>query len=76
MTVRLILISYKNNRLTFQARAVIFLSWHHDSFDTRVIPVMIARSRYGFVLNVALNKPLINPVNSSQYPLIIYNDIL
>ena len=31
---------------------------------------------YGFVLNVALNKPLINPVNSSQYPLIIYNDIL
>ena len=33
MTVRLILISYKNNRLTFQARAVIFLSWHHAFHD-------------------------------------------
>ena len=38
------------------------------SLEMRVIPVITARSRYGFVLNVALKRLLINPTNSSQYP--------
>ena len=36
------------------------------SFDTLVIPVIIALSRYGFVLKVELNKLLVNPTSSSQ----------
>ena len=41
-----------------------------DSFETRVMPVITALSRYGFVLNVLLNILRKNEVNSSQYPCI------
>ena len=37
-----------------------------DSLETLVMPVITARSRYGFVLNVALKRLLINAVNLSQ----------
>ena len=38
------------------------------SLDTLVIPVIIARSKYGFVLKVELKRLLVNPTSSSQYP--------
>ena len=38
------------------------------SFATLVIPVINPRSRYSFVLNVELNRPLKNLTVSSQYP--------
>ena len=45
----------------------LFKSENTDSFDTLVMPVIIALSRYGLVLNVALKKFLIKAMNSSQY---------
>ena len=39
-----------------------------DSLLTLVIPVMIALSRYGFVLNVEFNKDLKTPIKSNQNP--------
>ena len=44
----------------------LFRSENIDSLLTRVIPVMMARSRYGFVLNVALNRFRINSTISLQ----------
>ena len=38
------------------------------SFDTLVIPVIMALSRYGFVFNVELKKLRINPTISFQNP--------
>ena len=46
----------------------LFRSENTDSLETRVIPVIIARSRWRFVLNVELKSPRINEVNSFQYP--------
>ena len=48
--------------------ARLFKSEKMDSLLTRVIPVIIALSRYGLVLNVELNRFLVNETNSSQYP--------
>ena len=45
-------------------------SWNpgfREYFAVKANPIT-ARSRYGFVLNVALKRLLINPANSSQYP--------
>ena len=46
--------------------ARLFKSENIDSFDTLVIPVITARSRYGLVLKVELKKLLMKDVNSSQ----------
>ena len=37
-------------------------------YSAVVIPVIIALSRYGFVLKVALKRLLVNPTSFSQYP--------
>ena len=44
----------------------LFRSENMDSLLTRVIPVMIARSNHGFVLNAAFNRLRINTVSSFQ----------
>ena len=46
----------------------LFRSEKIDSLLTRVIPVMIARSRKGFVLNVELKRTLMKSTISCQYP--------
>ena len=46
----------------------LFKSEKTDSFETLVIPVIIARSIYGLVLKVEFSNPLIKFTNSSQYP--------
>ena len=46
----------------------LFKSENMLSLDILVIPVIIALSRYGLVLNVALKKTRIKPTISSQYP--------
>ena len=48
--------------------AKLFKSEKIDSLLTLVIPVITARSKYGFVLNIELNKLLVKDTNSSQYP--------
>ena len=44
----------------------LFKSENILSFETLVIPVIIALSRYGFVLNVALKRLLVKFASSSQ----------
>ena len=39
-----------------------------DFITPEDIPVIIALSRYGFVLKVALKRLLVNATSSSQYP--------
>ena len=48
----------------------LFKSENILSFETLVIPVIMALSRYGFVLKVELKKPLVNVTIFSQYPFI------
>ncbi len=46
--------------------SMLFKSEKMDSLLTLVMPVMIPRSRYGFVLNVALNRLLVKETSFFQ----------
>ena len=59
-------VSYFGDNVVITSR--LFRSLKILSLDTLVIPVIIALSRYGFVLNVALKKLRVNATSSSQYP--------
>ena len=51
----------------------LFRSENIDSLLTRVIPVMMARSSHGLVLNAELNMLLVNATSSSHYSMLIFN---